>query len=212
MRISLTFDNGPTPGVTDGVMAALQARSIPATFFCLGRQLAQQGGRALAERAFAEGHRIGNHTFSHDPPLGERDAEDAVSEITRTAALLADLVGDEPLFRPSGKFGQLGPHLFNTAAWVHLAAGGYTCVTWNCLAYEWEGVDAWVEPTLARARALDWAVVVLHDVARGGMPHLERFLDALLSDGAEFRTDYPEDCRPMTRGAAAPGSEAFVTA
>ena len=65
MRITLTFDNGPTPGVTDDVLEVLAQHDVPATFFVVGDRLRQPTGRALAERAKSEGHRIGNHTLTH---------------------------------------------------------------------------------------------------------------------------------------------------
>ena len=68
VRITLTFDNGPTPGVTDDVLDVLAGRDVPATFFVVGNRLREPAGRALAERAKAEGHRIGNHAHPHHPP------------------------------------------------------------------------------------------------------------------------------------------------
>ena len=67
-RLTLSFDNGPFESGTALVLDALAARSIKASFFLVGKQLAAPGARALAERAKAEGHWIGNHTLSHDVP------------------------------------------------------------------------------------------------------------------------------------------------
>jgi peptidoglycan/xylan/chitin deacetylase (PgdA/CDA1 family) len=58
---SLTFDDGPTPGVTTALGRLLQKEGIPATFFVLGEHANDE---ALAELVNC-GHRIGNHTFSH---------------------------------------------------------------------------------------------------------------------------------------------------
>ena len=58
---SLTFDDGPTPGVTATLGRLLQKEGIPATFFVLGEHADDE---ALAELVGC-GHRIGNHTFSH---------------------------------------------------------------------------------------------------------------------------------------------------
>src|SRR3954447_21166532 len=99
--ISLTFDNGPDPGVTPGVLDTLARRGIQATFFVVGEHLARPGARAIAERAVAEGHAIGNHTLTHKTPLGElRDDDRAREEIEATQRLIGDLAHPDRLFRP----------------------------------------------------------------------------------------------------------------
>ncbi|HKU98762.1 MAG TPA: polysaccharide deacetylase family protein [Vineibacter sp.] len=60
--ITLTFDNGPEPDVTPGVLDTLARHGLTSTFFVIGEKLAMPGRRALSERAAAEGHWIGNHT------------------------------------------------------------------------------------------------------------------------------------------------------
>jgi peptidoglycan/xylan/chitin deacetylase (PgdA/CDA1 family) len=71
-RVTLTFDNGPTPGVTDQVLGILSARGIQTSFFIVGKKLMEHEARALAVRAHSEGHWIGNHSFTHSAPLGEQ--------------------------------------------------------------------------------------------------------------------------------------------
>ena len=70
-RITLSFDNGPEPDVTPAVLDVLRRRGLHATFFVLGHKLADPACHAIASRAHAEGHWIGNHTWSHARPLGE---------------------------------------------------------------------------------------------------------------------------------------------
>ena len=68
--LTLTFDNGPEPDVTPHVLDVLKRRNIRSTFFVIGKNLAMPGRRALSERAKAEGHWIGNHTWTPAGPLG----------------------------------------------------------------------------------------------------------------------------------------------
>ena len=90
--VSLTFDNGPFVGVTDLILDELQRRSILATFFVVGRSLGRPGARALCERAIAEGHRVGNHSATHQTALGELDDPLAVdAEIDECERLLDGL-------------------------------------------------------------------------------------------------------------------------
>ena len=68
--VTLSFDNGPDPEVTPAVLDVLHRRGVAATFFVTGQRLSRY--RAPAERAAAEGHWIGNHTWSHTYPFRER--------------------------------------------------------------------------------------------------------------------------------------------
>ena len=62
-EVYLTFDDGPTPGVTEMILEQLAKYGAKATFFCLGKNAEMHP--ELFQRIVAEGHRIGNHTYSH---------------------------------------------------------------------------------------------------------------------------------------------------
>jgi peptidoglycan/xylan/chitin deacetylase (PgdA/CDA1 family) len=66
--ICLTFDDGPVASGTEEVLNVL-GTTVPAVFFLTGRNLASNAARqlALVERMIANGHQIGNHTFTHFP-------------------------------------------------------------------------------------------------------------------------------------------------
>ena len=61
--ITTPFDNGPDPEVTPQVLDTLRRHDIRSTFFLVGNKLRDR--RCLAQRAHAEGHWIGNHTYNH---------------------------------------------------------------------------------------------------------------------------------------------------
>ena len=61
--VFLTFDDGPTPGVTEKILDILRSYSAQATFFCVGENVAKNPG--LYQRILEEGHAVGNHTFNH---------------------------------------------------------------------------------------------------------------------------------------------------
>ena len=79
-EVVLTFDDGPLPGSTDRILAALRHECVRATFFMLGRNAAAYPG--LARRVAAEGHTIAHHTFSH-PLLNHMSLDRADAEIGR---------------------------------------------------------------------------------------------------------------------------------
>jgi len=80
-KIALTFDDGPNPYWTGKILDLLKEKNIKANFFVLGKYAEQY--KELVEREFAEGHLVGNHTFSH-PHDGDGDfqkAEEIISSI-----------------------------------------------------------------------------------------------------------------------------------
>jgi peptidoglycan-N-acetylglucosamine deacetylase len=201
MRVSLTFDNGPDAQATPGVLDTLADYGVRATFFLLGKNLESTQQRALAERAFAAGHHLGNHSYSHSTPFGELQyPQEAIDEVCRTDALLGDMVGAERLFRPFGR-GVVGPHLLNRAAWELLVEMRFTCVLWNCLVREHIIGESWVETALALCERQEWSVVVLHDISlTPAMQQLATFLTQLRERNAQFTQEFPDDCTPLRAG------------
>lgn len=201
--LTLTFDNGPDPEATPQVLDVLARRGVATTFFVVGDRLSMPGRRALAERARAEGHWIGNHTMTHSGPLGERPgAAVAEQEIGRTQGLLGALAHPRRLFRPQGGGGKLGPHLLSRDAAAFLARGGYTCVLWNAIPRDWDDAEGWTHRALAQIAERPWTLMVLHDIASGAMRHLDRFIGEVLDRGGRPRQEFPPDCMPMIDGIA----------
>jgi len=62
-KIYLTFDDGPTPEITDWVLSELKKFDAKATFFCIGKNI--KANLALFEKLITDGHSIGNHTMNH---------------------------------------------------------------------------------------------------------------------------------------------------
>jgi peptidoglycan/xylan/chitin deacetylase (PgdA/CDA1 family) len=202
MKISLTFDNGPDPAVTPGVLDVLKAEAAPATFFVVGKLVAQPGGVELMRRARDEGHAIGNHTYSHGKPFGLLgDDAAAIAEIDKAEAVLGEL-NPRRLFRPTVAGGALDHRAMTPATYDHLVAGGYSCVLWNNVPRDWAEVDTWPEIALAEAGRSDWSVMIIHDIPTGAMNHLGRFLKLAKNAGAEFSLEFPDACTPIRDGRA----------
>jgi peptidoglycan/xylan/chitin deacetylase (PgdA/CDA1 family) len=62
-KIYLTFDDGPIPVVTPYVLDLLKDNKVKATFFCVGHNV--KNNPEIYNRIIAEGHSVGNHTYSH---------------------------------------------------------------------------------------------------------------------------------------------------
>ena len=198
--LTLSFDNGPTPDVTPHVLDVLAGRGVTSTFFVIGEKLVQPQNRALAERAHAEGHWVGNHTWSHSRPLGLMDAGTAISEFDRTQQAIGSLMHRHRLFRPYGQGGNLDKRLLSRAAVEHLAREKATIVVWSALPHDWQDPDGWVERALDQIAVQPWSLMVLHDLPTGAMRHLDRFLGLVADRGGRVRQDFPPDCLPMIDG------------
>lgn len=209
-RVTLTFDNGPDPDVTPRVLDILRDKRAPSHFFVLGKHLATEWGQRCVARARDEGHIVGNHSYTHEIPLGEDPSADAVArEIVATERLLAPLDLGAHRFRPFGGGGKIGPHLLSRAAVAHLEAERYTCVVWNSVPRDW--VDpGWMPTALAQCEALDHAVVVLHDIADASLASLPAFVDEIRARGWEITQDLPDDCVPMKAGVPALALAAMI--
>lgn len=211
-EVALSFDNGPDPAVTPLVLDVLARRGVKASFFVLGMHLASRERMKFAERTAAEGHRIGNHSFTHRVPLGNDPAPDAVErEIGATERLLGTLAQNPKLFRPFGGGGKIGPHLLSPAAVDHLVANHYTCVLWNSVPEDWIDQDAWVERAIADAASRSHTLVVMHDILPRAMSHLDSFIGALLDAGHRITDAFPAECVPIECGEVVRDISAFVS-
>lgn len=185
------------------MLDVLKEHGVKATFFVCGRgnrlhpalEADRDEGRAILARARAEGHWIGNHTLTHTIELGTtRDPKVIEREIGKNQAFLGEW-NDQRLFRPYMGGGVLCERTFSPEAIEYLCAGRYTTVSFNCVPGDWAQPDEWPEIALDEMAALDWTLLVVHDVARyGGMKHLSRFLDEVEARGVEVVQEFPPDC------------------
>lgn len=61
--IYLTFDDGPTPEITEWTLTTLKKFNAKATFFCVGSNVAKHP--EIFQKIICDGHAIGNHTHHH---------------------------------------------------------------------------------------------------------------------------------------------------
>lgn len=126
--VALTFDDGPNPKYTPKILDILKENKAPATFFMVGRHVLKYP--EIAKRVFAEGHEIGNHTFSHRELL-TASKKTALKEAEETNEAIKSVVGIETkLFRPPRG-------LISKMIQQMLAARGFTIVLWTVSAQDW---------------------------------------------------------------------------
>jgi peptidoglycan/xylan/chitin deacetylase (PgdA/CDA1 family) len=172
--VYLTFDDGPLPPYTHEMLDLLAQYGAHATFFVLG-QNAEAHGELLAA-AYAEGHTLGNHTWSHRSLAGI-DFESFQSELVRTAAVLGGR--GAPCMRPP--YGAT-----DSFTRAYAAELGYEVVMWNIDTLDWSqpGVDQIVSTVVDQV--FPGAIVLMHDgggVREQTVAALEAVLRELTSRG-----------------------------
>jgi peptidoglycan/xylan/chitin deacetylase (PgdA/CDA1 family) len=152
-RIALTFDDGPSDGFTPHVLDILREHQVPATFFLCGKNVEQHPG--LLRRIVAEGHAVGNHTYSH-PFMYFKSRRRMAEEIDRTQEAIEQVAGFRPkVFRPP-----YGARWFGLVP--TLRERGLHMVLWSATGYDWKkDVPGIVAATLRELQP--GAVILLHD-------------------------------------------------
>lgn len=174
--IALTFDDGPHRGTTDRLLDGLLERNAKATFFLVGEEAA--GNRDLVIRMGAEGHQIGNHTWSHCH-LDEVPPEAAAQEIGKTDALLQSLLGPgEYWLRPP--YGLLRPGMEKEIP--------VPIVRWSVDPRDWESRNTEKVIRAVLDAAEPGSVVLLHDIYATSVEAALYLIDRLREKGCEFVT------------------------
>ena len=98
-EIALSFDDGPNTQFTPQLLDILLENKIKATFFCLGEKINTQN--SLVKKIDAQGHIIGNHSFSHSVLFDFKRPSRMLKEINATNESIYKAIGKKPkFFRP----------------------------------------------------------------------------------------------------------------
>ena len=128
-KVYLTFDDGPTPEVTEWTLDVLKKHHAKATFFCIGHNIEKHP--ALFEKIIKDGHSIGNHTFNH--LKGWNTSLDQYIENTKRCE---EIINKEHsttyhLFRPP--YGKIKPSQSK-----RLRKLGYKIIMWDVLSRDFD--------------------------------------------------------------------------
>jgi peptidoglycan/xylan/chitin deacetylase (PgdA/CDA1 family) len=187
-RVCLTFDDGPTSPYTEQILDILRERNVRATFFVCGKNV--ERAPQIVRRIVAEGHALGNHTYSH-LVVYFRSRATLAEEIDRTQQVIERVTGYRPsVFRPP-----YGARWFGLLP--VLRERGMHLVQWSDTGYDWlDGTEGIVRATLKHLRP--GSVILLHDgretrppgeVDRSGtVQALPAIIDGVRKMGLDFTT------------------------
>lgn len=169
--VYLTFDDGPTPGVTEPVLELLADYDAKATFFCIGGNV--QRHPELYRKVLNAGHAVGNHTYNHMNGWNY-----STFAYLRNTLECSNWV-NSPLFRPP--YGKITP------AQAQALTTRYTVVMWSVLSGDF---DQQIAPETCTSNVIDnispGAIVVFHDslkAKKNVLYALPRVLQRLQQEG-----------------------------
>jgi peptidoglycan/xylan/chitin deacetylase (PgdA/CDA1 family) len=163
--VALTFDDGPGP-TTPGIISALRAYGVPATFFNIGQNAAAYPSLVRAEAA--DGYLVGNHTWNH-PDMPTLPASSQAAELDEATAEQESLIGWGPCaFRPP--YGN-----YNATTLTLARERGMKAWTWSVDTEDWkaEGSSSsyWVDRVIRLAESEGGGqrhpVVLMHNAPSG---------------------------------------------
>lgn len=177
-KLFLTFDDGPTPGVTEFILETLGKYNAKATFFCLGKNVEQYPD--LYEKMVEAGHVVANHSYSHVKGWGVPTGR-YVEDID-----LADSFVHSNLFRPP--YGQIKP------TQSRRLNERYKLIMWEVLSRDY---SPWVSPEQCAQNVIknvkSGSIVVFHDSIKASknMSYaLAKSLEVLTEQGYKFESIY----------------------
>ncbi|WP_460220060.1 polysaccharide deacetylase family protein [Psychroserpens sp. MEBiC05023] len=182
-ELFLTFDDGPTPEITDWTLNLLKQYKAKATFFCIGANIEKHP--EIFQNIINNGHAIGNHTQTH--VKGWTTKTDVyLKEVIQTQKII-ELQGYDKsnFFRPP--YGQIKPKQGRK-----LTALGYQIIMWDVLSFDWD-------KTISEAQCLNnvisksktGSIIVFHDSIKASkrmMHALPKVLEKFSQEGFEFKS------------------------
>ena len=174
--VALTFDDGPRQGTTNRLLDGLRERGASATFFLVGEKA--EANPELVKRMRAEGHQIGNHTWSH-VRLDDATPDTIQREVGKTDTLLANLLGPGSYWlRPP--YGFISP---GTKKEISVPM-----VKWSVDPRDWESRDTAKVVKAVLENVEPNSIILLHDIYSTSVDAALRIVDILQKQGYCFVT------------------------
>lgn len=133
-KVYLTFDDGPTPEITEWVLTELEKYNAKATFFCIGKNIDQHP--EIFKKVIEKGHHIGNHTYNHlngwkTNTLEYIENSVKCAECIKQNSNNKQLTNNNQLFRPP--YGKIKPSQAKK-----LRLQGYKIIMWDVLSADFD--------------------------------------------------------------------------
>jgi peptidoglycan/xylan/chitin deacetylase (PgdA/CDA1 family) len=153
--MALTFDDGPNEHYTPQVLDLLAQYKVPATFFVIGKNI--KGNENILKKINAEGHIIGNHSYTHSYWIDFKSVDGIKKELSQTTGIVYQLTGKVMrLFRPP--YGVITPNLATASNLLN-----YGVIGWNIRSFDTTKDSAQTISQRIEQKIKPGAIVLLHD-------------------------------------------------
>ncbi len=166
--VALTFDDGPNKEFTPLVLGLLKKYNAKATFFCIGKNIKKHP--ELFKKIIADGHTVGNHTYSHNAQFGFYSVKNVINEIKITNELIAELTEKKnKLFRPP--FGVTNPSIKKALKLTDMQSIGWNIRSLDTTSKSSKAIISQIKKKVKRGD-----VILLHDTSEKSIAVLEQLL------------------------------------
>lgn len=177
-QIALSFDDGPLPVYTHNILEILRLHQVQAAFFCIGKRVEEQ--EALFKQIYAEGHVIGNHSFSHHLWFDLFSSAKMEKDLRRMSDTMHKAVGVKPLlFRPP--YGVTNPNLRKA-----VQKNGFTAIGWNVRSLDTVIKNQQKLLKKVTGRLKPGAILLFHDSGKATVQVLSAFISHCKEQGYEI--------------------------
>ncbi|WP_254796517.1 polysaccharide deacetylase family protein [Flavobacterium johnsoniae] len=169
-KIALTFDDGPSEFTLE-VLELLKKYNAKAAFFCIGKNIEKYP--EIVKQIIAQGHLVGNHSYSHSKFFDFYNARQIQEEIEKTDTLLEKLTSKKiNFFRPP--YGVTTPSIRRA-----LKLTGHKTIGWNIRSLDGGTKNQELILNRITKRVSPGGIVLLHDTGEHSVLVLEQFLQFL---------------------------------
>jgi peptidoglycan/xylan/chitin deacetylase (PgdA/CDA1 family) len=175
-KVLLTFDDGPHAN-TVKVLEVLKKHNVKALFFIIGKNI--QSNEAILKQIVADGHQIGNHSFSHHNFIDLWSTKKVAEDFASCQKLIEQYQPQSKLFRPP--YGVTNPNIAKALKQLNLQSIG-----WNVRSYDTSIKDVEKIKQRVLSQLKPGAIILLHDRLDFMPELLEVLIPAIKENGYGF--------------------------
>ena len=175
-KVLLTFDDGPHAN-TVKVLEVLKKHNVKALFFIIGKNI--QGNESILNQIVAEGHQIGNHSYSHHNFIDLWSTKKVTEDFASCQKLIEQYQPQSKLFRPP--YGVTNPNIAKALKQLNLQSIG-----WNVRSYDTSIKDVEKIKQRVISQLKPGAIILLHDRLDFMPELLEVLIPAIKENGYSF--------------------------
>jgi peptidoglycan/xylan/chitin deacetylase (PgdA/CDA1 family) len=174
-EIALSFDDGPNREYTPQVLSTLAQYDALATFFVIGKNI--QGNESLLKQMDADGHSIGNHSYTHSFFVDFKSLQGFKNELNQTAESVFKIIGKRmKLFRPP--YGVTTPNLAKASNVLN-----YSIIGWSIRSFDTTADTAQIITRRVQSQIKPGAIILFHDTSDKTIQVLEQTLNFAKENG-----------------------------